>query len=356
VKNKFQHLYKSNNDLNLWGQPLLASYYKVAKYLGMINFSFSKKKKILVYGTKIFNSLNKQNQENAHLILTAKDPVRMKNLPSSFNYNPRNYKHIYRYVFEKRNEELAHIQINIKKVFDKVLPELLVASSTIDPINQLYIEEAYKRNIKSICIQHGVFPINMNDKIFEDCVLEQNIVDKYLALDKSQVSELKKIFPSSKINLIGTPKSFIWTMRKKELNICFVGTDIERYGYKTLKQEALETFRQIRNYFRPIHQFYYKKHPSEKLETRCYKIISNQDLDKMDVFIGFNSTLLKDMSSRKKLSIQIFDKSFRCPNYQISNYSLAVKNGFGMFKDIEKLLKGPTVVPYILNKDINEFF
>ena len=100
-------------------------------------------------------------------------------------------------------------------------------------------------------------------------------------------------------------------------------------------------------------QVFYKPHPSEINSYGINSLVDNvSNCDNLDVFIGFSSSLLKDMSSRHKLSIQVASAKVIADNFEFNGYCLSIDDGEGLPKKIMDILNGEIKVPCISDKSL----
>lgn len=341
--------------VSIWGSSLLASYKKVA---ALANFPFvrwTSPKRYLVLGSRIFNKLNVKAAMNVHLVASARDPLRLKRIPLSFSYDLRSYLEICRVAENDEGATLNHAVRRINKIIDSVNPQVLVANSTMDPINRLWIKCGKQRNIKIICLQHGVY-----GSAVPDYAQEEDIVDKYIALDDGQCEIVARNIDKRKIECLGVLASFVWNPPSCGPKVCFVGEDWERYGYFDLKREIIDTYREVAQALRlhGIRDIFYKPHPSEEQFYGVLDVMKRLASDAThipDVYIGFSSSLLRDMASKGKLAIQVYDQNVGGDNFQSRGYCLAFDKNSDCINQILLSMASTQEVPCVRERDLEDF-
>jgi hypothetical protein len=108
-------------------------------------------------------------------------------------------------------------------------------------------------------------------------------------------------------------------------------------------------------------EFIYKKHPSERWFSPIKDFATTQseiDINLVDIFVGFNTTMLINVSSMHKCAIQLISNRIKQDNYQNFGFCLTYK-----LSDINKkglnVLSGrefriPCLSPNNLSKIIEE--
>ena len=350
-----RRLKDSEGRLSIWGESLLKAYAQVSAIPFMPPIVWTNHKTRLIFGSRIFNKLSQSGQSNAHLILSVRDPFRLTGVPTSFSYDLKSYGEIYRAVSGRGSDGLLKLQHRMLKIIDKTGASIFVANSTIDPINRLWLSVARNCGLKTICLQHGVYSKNI-----PDYAQEEDIVDRYIALDESQAKIVARNIDSEKIFSLGGRESFWWKPPEDGLTICFVGEDWERYGFVELKKFLVSRYREIAASLtkgREI-EVCYKPHPSE---NQSYGIdvemrrVSKRELMRPDVYIGFSSSLLRDVSAQGKLAIQIFDKKFNADNFFDNGYCLSVDNDVNLIASIAELISKEQEVPCVRERSLESF-
>lgn len=230
------------------------------------------------------------------------------------------YKKIYNNIINKKFFNSSHINNIIKKVS----PKILIITSTIDPIQRLWAYYAKENGIKVICFQHGLFS-SKNSVL----ALERDIVDFYFSINNYQSKLIQKIIPKKKHRLLNEKSSFYYKLTKKILNICLIGNDYERYGKEgiKLKNKTLKIYKSLISTLLTEKQikfnFFYKKHPSEKIYNNIINgvsFIDSKAYKSIDIFFGVSSTLLFELASKRKCAIQLTSRTLNFDRYEKSSF------------------------------------
>ena len=347
-----ERLLKKRGEFHVWGREIVASYKKVALFSLMPRIEIIKKRKYIVYGAKNFHKMGVGIKSNAHVILTARDILRVGKLPTSFTYDLKSYAKIIKAIEAGDSKSLMSLEIAIRRSIEDISPKCFVANSTLDPINRLWIRIAHEMGVQTLCIQHGVY------SSLSDFIQEEDIVDKYIALDKNQAQYLSKFIDPSKIVILGVEGSFVWKPPSlSRLKVCFIGEDLERYGYLERKISQIQQYKAIAEKFKIQANFFYKKHPSEINSLGIggdVKIAYKEDLGDMNIFIGYGSSLLKEMCSKGKLAIQIMDPKMCYENFEKMGYCISIPFDDNLNNWLHKIFTSECRVPCILDGSIDD--
>lgn len=349
-----RRLVDSQGEFTIWGKSILQAYSRVSKLAFIPMLGVSRRNEILVLGARIFNQLNEETRKQTHLIMTARDVLRCKNIPRSMTYDLKTYNDLYSLIVNYDEDAYAACTRRVKLILSKTQAKILVANSTIDPINRLWLKVARDMGLRTICVQHGVYsdsiPIH---------VLEEDIIDRYVALDDGQKLILQKNIATEKIVSLGARDTFDWIPPPMPIKICFVGEDWERYGFYKLKHLIIDRYIEIVIYLKSFgyKDFYYKPHPSENMFLNIFdyaKLLKVKGIEIPDVYVGFSSSLLKEMSSRRKLAIQIWDKETGADNFQALGYCQTVANDCALLDKVLTKIQDQKSVPFIRNAKLDE--
>lgn len=345
------------DDQGCWtitGKATLKAYQRVAKVAILPPLSICKKSNCIIIGSRIFNQLTDEARSEAHLVMTARDIKRIIFLPRSWAYDLQAYKDVCALVL--RNDEIAYqnLKRRIEVVIKKTGARLVVANSTMDPINRMWLEVARTMGLKTACVQHGVYTKKAPKYLYEE-----DIVDHYVSLDQEQSKIIERNIAATKIVALGERSSFLWEPPAKSLKICFVGEDWERFGRIELKNNIINTYKDICLFLKEkgIDSLYYKPHPSETYFGAIHKhakFIRNKDLMDPDVYIGFTSTLLKEMSSKNRLGVQIVASEMPSDVFEELGYCLSIKHDDKLLENLIKTITSSQCVPQICNRNITE--
>jgi hypothetical protein len=84
------------------------------------------------------------------------------------------------------------------------------------------------------------------------------------------------------------------------------------------------------------------------------RLLKPAAVDMPDVYVGFTSTLLKEMSSRGKLVIQIWDKETRADNFEALGYCRSIPNEAGLLSCLLVMLQEPQSMPRVRSASLEE--
>ena len=348
-----RRLLNDEGGVSVWGKAIINAYSCIARLPFLVEFSYAKEKDILILGSKIYNSVDDPLRDRSHLVMTARDLYRTRQFPKSFTYDLKTYKAISLVIERDDFGMLLLRQKKIEKILSLVSPKIIIANSTIDPINRLWIKCAKSMGINVLCVQHGVY-----NNTTPDYALEEDIVDRYLCLDYNQYLIVKRNIPSEKIVILGAESSFVWIPPKDGFRVCFVGEDWERYGMIDEKKIIIDTYIRIISSMKLVDNisFFYKPHPNESnmMNIKNFaKKIGKDKINQMDVFVGFTSTLLKEMSSARKLAIQIIDARIPSINFERQGYCKTIAVDISeLGNEISNLIQENGVVPCIDERNV----
>lgn len=348
-----KRLYDDNSDISIWGKSILHSYERVSRLAFLPPLTWTSARQCIVFGSRIYAKLSEGGRAQSHVVLSARDLARMPVIPSSFSYDLQSYRAVCKAVTDQNDDALDRLMSRIRKTLNMVQPRLFVANSTIDPINRLWILAAKEYGAKVACLQHGVYSQEIPDYAQED-----DIVDSYIALDDSQKSIVARNIDYRKIVVLGRQSQFAWKTPGKSISVCFVGEDWERYGYIELKQMIVARYLDISAALTSIGvgALWYKPHPSEEhmfgIDEKL-RILPKNNINSPDVYIGFSSSLLKDVSSRGKLAIQILEPKTNADCFQKNGYCLSVANDVNLVDSVLGILHSDQTPPCIQEQELD---
>ena len=347
IKYAIRRMKDGDGRLSIWGEPLMKAYAKVSPVSFVPPISWVRTKDYLIFGSRILNKMTDEGKSNSHVILSARDPLRLTAMPGSFSYDLKAYSEIYHATFDGSDQGLLNLQRRMVKLIRKTKAKVFVANSTTDPINRLWLYVARQLGLKTICLQHGVY-----SNALPDYASEEDIVDRFIALDDTQASIIAKNIDPKKIVSLGKRGFTEWSPPAGELKICFVGEDWERYGLVDLKMILIKSYRELAGSFRREDNisFCYKPHPSEQLLFGIDKempLLPRKKIDEPDVYIGFASSLLREMAARGKLVIQIVDPRLKSDCFADSGYCLSFDNDHHLITKILSTVRHNQVMPSI---------
>ena len=346
-------LYDDNSDLSIWGKSILHSYERVSRLAFLPPLTWTSVRQCIVFGSRIYSKLSEGGRAQSHVVLSARDLTRVPVIPLSFSYDLQSYRAVYKAVTNQNDDVLDRLRHRIRNTLNIVQPRLFVANSTIDPINRLWILAAKEYGAKVACLQHGVYARELPDYAQED-----DIIDSYIALDDSQKSIVARNIDSRKIVVLGKQSQFAWKAPSKAISVCFVGEDWERYGYVELQQMIVARYLDIGVALTSIGigALWYKPHPSEARMfgiDKKLRILPKNNIIEPDVYIGFSSSLLKDVSSRGKLAIQILEPKTKADCFQNNGYCLSVANDDNLVDNLLGILQSDQAPPCIQEQQLD---
>lgn len=349
-----RRLVDPSGNKTVWGHSIIKAYTAVARLTLLPSFGIYRPSEWLVLGARIFNQLDAKLQSKTHLVLTARDPIRCNSWPSSWSYDLKAYAELKALIQDNDELSYAVCRRRIDNVLRRTQAKLIIVNSTIDPINRIWLQTAKDAGLKTICVQHGVY-----SRVVPHYVLEENIVDKYVALDSGQAAIINRNIPLEKIAILGQRDSFEWFPPDRPLKICLVGEDWERYEVGELKRSVICTWKDIiiSPEAKAWGAFYYKLHPSEQMLLDILDYASPlkvKDINLPDVYIGYASTFLKEMCSKGKLVIQIFDTRTHAENFEKLGYCLSLPNDDRLVEALDDLLSSRLQVPFIKNAELSQ--
>ncbi|MDC0965261.1 hypothetical protein OAS07_02625 [Candidatus Thioglobus sp.] len=315
---------------------------------------------ILVIGTSIYKRLDSNLKQKTHVVISARDILRdfsiLGKLVRSFTFDLAIYGRIYNQIINSSNSEEF---LNIKHALDVIKPKIIILKSTIDPINRVWAFYAAELNIKVVCVQHGIFSSKTSPE-----VLEQDIVDYYVVSGDKQSEIISPIIPEHKhINLFESSSFSCELKNKKTISICFIGTDHEVYSEagKRNKEKVLDIYIDLVNALSEDkcvkYKFFYKMHPSETKGNkvmRLAKIIQKTDYNKIDIFFGVASSLLMELASLQKCTIQLRSKSLPTDNYQELGYCATIEINKIKNEGLLNVLKENNTFPCLKEKGLSK--
>ena len=319
-----------------------------------------KRRDILVMGTSIYKRLDSNLKKKTHVVISARDALRdfsiLGKLARSFTFDLAIYGRIYNQIINKSNLEEF---LSVKHALSVIKPKVIILKSTIDPINRVWAFWANKLNIKVVCMQHGFFSSKSNPEI-----MERDIVDYYIALGIKQSEIISPIIPKHKhVNMFESSSFSCELKNKKTISICFIGTDHEVYSEAGIrnKEKVLDIYIDLINSLSldncVEYKLFYKMHPSETKGNkvmRLAKIIQKADFNKIDIFFGVASTLLMELASLHKCSIQLCSKSLPLDNYQELGYCASIEINKIKKEGLLTILEENKIFPCLKEKSLSE--
>lgn len=338
----------------------LETSYRLGRYFKYIpKFQFSNKSRFVVLGLKNYQSLDAGLRSSSHVVLTAKDYRNLNQLGFLLNFNftfdLKTYYDIYRQLELGENFFYA----SVKKTIEITDPSFLLIKSTKDPLSRLYAYYARLCGVKVICVQHGVY-----SKLTPPELLEEDLVDHYIALDESQGRLIERVIPKEKFKYLGTRASRKYDFSyRPNLKILLVGTDIERYSDTGIRLKArmteiyLSLIRKLQIEF-PSCVLLYRCHPSEShmpIELSDLCVVENDlgVLETCDLVCGVSSSFLRETSEMGIATIQLLDEAYPSDRYEDYGYCLSADLESLLEAGIRSFLSNVTEIPYVGTKSLS---
>ena len=339
----------------------LNSYRKALFFSKFPRIELKKKNNIVVMGTGLYKRLDLDLKNKTHVVISARDILRdfslIHKLIKSFTFDIAIYSKIYNQIFNEASDENYQ---NVRNSLIRIKPKVLILKSTIDPINRVWAFWAKKLNIKVICLQHGIFSSKSNPKI-----LERDIVDFYITLGMKQSKMISPIIPSYKhINKYEQGYYSNNFKNKKNISICFIGSDHERYSSAGIKnkEKVLNIYIELINFLNARvdykYKYFYKMHPSETRNNNkilpLVETIKESDFNNVDIFFGVASSLIVKLASFHKCSIQLRSDSLPLDNYEELGYCGSIDIKEIKNNGLSSILKKNRVFPCVKEKDLSQ--
>jgi hypothetical protein len=209
-------------------------------------------------------------------------------------------------------------------------------------------------------LQHGIFSSKSDPRI-----LESDIVNFYIVSGSKQSDMVSSVIPSYKhINKYEQEYFSTNFVNKKQLSICFIGTDHERYSSAGIKnkEKVLNIYIEVINFLKinvgRNYKFYYKMHPSETKKNNkilpLVKTIKTSDFDEIDIFFGVASSLMLKLSSLHKCAIQLRSKTLILDNYEELGYCGSIDIEEIKNSCLDTIFNKNRVFPCVKEKDLSQ--
>jgi hypothetical protein len=337
-----------SKDNKRYSLPIIRAYSLSIFFLVLPGFGRQRKNNTWVVGSKIY--LSDILFEECTLLSTPKDFKKLKCIPRYFFQFYRAYFLLY---FSLLFKNPWFISVALKKIdfqIKKYTPKLIIINSTKDPFNRLIAYSAKKNNIKTVCIQHGLFSPTIPDEVNED-----DLVDRYLAINENQKYIISRKISHEKIRFLSNSVVDTSYRHSKIKKICLIGEDWERYGYQLKKKIIVDFYFELVNTIKASNfnylEFFYRPHPSECKFFGIEKLVPIEagSVDQYDLFVGFSSTFLWDMASNDKLCLQVHSGLITDINFEDEQICASVKlDGLALGRIME-FIERPSV-KYKINR------
>jgi hypothetical protein len=274
------------------------------------------------------------------------------------SYNPY-YSYIYSYLADRNVDFLNSLVDALEARLKKSESQYLVTCGDIFALERATILACRNLGIKTINIQHGIYPSNIP-------LIDGKASDYFFVwgdyFKKMYTSQCAK--SENSIYVLGYPYPLVVRNNhflKKRLTIYYLGQNFEKY-YPDLLQEKIDLLKSLNDACRQLGiTFIYRPHPGDDVTLLTKSIPDilfsskkeslDKVIDKGDIFIAFNSTSLVEAAIRSKLCIQIRNYPLPTDNFEtlgictksfisveeVTNYLVDLRNrypdGFNIPKD-----------------------
>jgi len=339
----------------------LNSYRQALLFCRFPRIEVKRKKDIVVMGTGLYKRLDPGLRRRAHVVISARDVLRdfsiLFKLMKNFTLDLAIYANVYKQIINKDKGERF---LNVKNSLGEIKPKVLILKSTIDPINRVWAFWANTLNIKVVCVQHGIFSSKA-----DPAIMERDIVDYYITLGIKQSEIVSAVIPTHKhINIYDQGNFSCDLKNRKNLSICFIGSDYERYSSagRRLKEKVLDIYIEVINMLQreedTKYKFYYKMHPSETKKNNkilpLVEKIKESEYSQVDIFFGVASTLIVELASLYKCAIQLRSESLQRDNYEELGYCGSIDIKEIKHRGLNSIMKENRVFPCVKVKEISE--
>lgn len=192
----------------------------------------------------------------------------------------------------------------------------LIVDNDSLPMQRAIILSGRLANLKSVCIQHGIFQSKSPRHIMDGWY-----ADRFLAVNDHQREMLiAKGMRAQKIKVMGFHSSPYRSKRPTadagQRKVCFLGQPWIKYGHERAERYLKIVERAATALHEAGIEMTYKPHPWERGSDHLNRIINvvditlNEALEKYDVFISLTSTALIEAQAAGRVAIQIMDEAF----------------------------------------------
>lgn len=217
----------------------------------------------------------------------------------------------------------------------------LVLNNDSLPMQRMLILAVKTTNIsRTICIQHGIYQSKSHPS-----VVDGRYCDIFLSLHEYQKSILiEKGIQESKIRVVNFFSSAYNPVRQTATpgtrKIMFIGQPWFKYG-PSRSQRYLEIVNRLNRLLCDNQlRLFYKPHPWEvgsPYLSALHSVINIsliKAIEDYDVFVSFTSTVLLEVRSAGRVSIQLYDPIFDCDDFSIYDGVLSIPTNHNDFDNI----------------------
>ncbi|MEA1064354.1 hypothetical protein [Erwinia sp. HR93] len=220
----------------------------------------------------------------------------------------------------------------------KINNSIMIVDKDSLPIGNILCQIASNANIRTVCIQHGIFLSSSSQSITDGMICDISLcydeIQRRILIESGQEPEKVQIGGFYRKIKKSTPR----VINRK---ICFLGQPWFKYN-KNQHDIYLSLIMKIQEELASIgYQISYKPHPWEKgaAYLELFPIICNEEINEVieeyDIFLSFTSTALIEASLAGKIAIQIHDVAFNADRFDDLGYSYCIDSS-----DIENSLIG----------------
>lgn len=337
-----------SRDNRKYSAPMMRAYSLSILFCILPGFGRQRKNNNWVIGSKIY--LSDILFEQCTLISTPKDFKKLKSIPRYFYQFYRVYFILYLSLVFRSSWFISAAWRMVNVQIKKYCPKIIIINSTKDPFNRLIAIAAKHQNIKTVCVQHGLFSPTIPDEVNED-----DLIDEFFAINENQKKIISRKVDHDKIRVLSCSvldKNFRCPSIKK---ICFIGEDWERYGDQFKKQIIVDFYLDLVKSLKErgfnCLEFIYRPHPSECKFLGIDKVLPMEvaDFNQYDLFIGFSSTFLWDMASNDKLCLQVHSESITDIDFEDEKICASIKFNHLTIQRVIEFIEKPSV-KYKINR------
>jgi hypothetical protein len=229
----------------------------------------------------------------------------------------------------------------------------LIVDNDSLPMQRAFVLSGRLANLKSVCIQDGIFQSKSPGHIMHGWY-----ADQFLAVNDHQKETLiAKGMKAEKIKVMGFHSSPYHPKRPTAVagqrKVCFLGQPWVKYGHERAERYLKIVERAAMALHEAGIEMTYKPHPWERDSDHLNRIRNvvditlNDALEKYDAFISLTSTALIEAQAAGRVAIQIMDDQFDADDLSVHGQIITIiasKNG-SWHTQIVTALNTPTPPP-----------
>ncbi|HEX4500173.1 MAG TPA: hypothetical protein VH187_03250 [Scandinavium sp.] len=219
----------------------------------------------------------------------------------------------------------------LTRLSDRNAQVMLIVENDSLPLQRTFCNIAAAANIKTVCIQHGLFQSKTEAKIIDGWKC-----DYFICYDNNQKNIITGLGIAPNKVIVGgfyePITKVVDSKPKNEIKVCFLGQPWFKYGelYKTKYINCIDI---LTSQLKSANISYsFKPHPWEtdapylKSMANIFDGNMNDAIIEHDVFLSFTSTALLEVTMAGKLAIQIYDEQFACDNFEKIGYAYTINS------------------------------